>query len=502
MHKNKLSRKHAGISMVTFVSMAVFMVAAVAPLGADTIIVSDFNELVTAVTGAKPYDVVLMENGLYQLAGTWAVQVRTDDLTIRSLSGNRKAVVLNGLGMFAMGHHGFWVDAHRVTIADITIQNVRNHCVQTDPDVNDLKVANCILRDAGEQALKGTAPSENGIVEGCLFDYSAGIGPRYYIGGVDCHGALNWIVRGNTFRDIVSPETALAEHAIHFWNDSAGTVVENNVIIDCDRGIGFGLGSSTHTGGLIFNNFVRTTRDVGIGLESSSNTLVYNNTLYTENYTNSIEYRFPGTAGGSIVNNLTNGQIRSRDGGTAYLSHNVSDADAHWFHDASAGDLHLALAPEVLDRVVDQGTALGEVNTDIDGQARPQGAVHDLGADELLTPLPDIKANGSDGPLTVAPGENVRLTVAMDARELAGLEVDWWVLADTQVGWYHYAYQQGWASNIERALAAPLFDLTATALLDRPLPVGDYLFRFVVDHNADDILDDSWPDEVEVHVAP
>jgi len=91
----------------------------------------------------------------------------------------------------------------------------------------------------------------------------------------------------------------------------------------------------------------------------------------------------------------------------------------------------LALAPEVLDRVVDQGTALGGVHADIDDQARPQGAIYDLGADELLTPLPEVKANGSDGPLTVTPGDTVRLTVELEARELNGLEVDRWVLADT-----------------------------------------------------------------------
>jgi parallel beta-helix repeat protein len=192
---------------------------------------------------------------------------------------------------------------------------------------------NLHIVDARSQMIKisyfqsSSSRSEDGLVEKCLIEYSAGIGVQYYTGGIDGHFCRNWIVRNNTIKGIKSPESELAEHAIHFWSSSEGTRVENNRIIDCDRGIGFGLGDRGHIGGIISGNYVNTTRDVGIGLENSSNTEVYNNTVYTEKYANSIEYRFPGTNNCTIRDNVTNGLIVSRDGGTAKLENNKTGDD-------------------------------------------------------------------------------------------------------------------------------------------------------------------------------
>ncbi len=369
-----------------------------------TFTVSTPAELLDALDGAVSGDEIVLQDGTYNLpANQFAFAVYTDNVLIRSQSGSREAVVINGWGMYANGHHGFFVGAHNVTIRDLTIQNVRNHCIQTDIEIDGLRVINCVLRDAGEQMLKvpgggATNFSEDGYVEGCLFYYTAGIGPRDYIGGIDCHNSRNWTVRNNTFKYIISPGGSIAEHAIHFWRESEGTLSEGNLIIDCDRGIGYGLGSSAHTGGVIRNNILyhRGTNpgafaDVGIGLESAPNVRVYNNTIYYENsYPNAIEYRFAATSNVYIGNNLTNKDIRLRDGASGTLQNNIENTDiSGWFTSINPADPageFLHIKDENVTQVIDQGTAaipgIPSPFYDFDGDLRPQGAGIDIGADE------------------------------------------------------------------------------------------------------------------------
>jgi hypothetical protein len=95
---------------------------------------------------------------------------------------------------------------------------------------------------------------------------------------------------------------------------------------------------------------------------------------------NSIEYRFGGSQGISIINNLTNKAIASRDGGSATVTANVTHAQASWFVNPGSGDLHLATSEP---SVIDQGQPLGEVTQDIDCDLRPNGEGYDIGADEL-----------------------------------------------------------------------------------------------------------------------
>ena len=131
------------------------------------------------------------------------------------------------------------------------------------------------------------------------------------------------------------------------------------------------------------SNYVPQISDVGIGLETSPDTEVYNNTVYTENYSNSIEYRFAATSGVKIYNNLTNQAIASRNGGSGDLQDNLTDAQAGWFLNTTAGDLHLA-APWA--EVVDQGRTISTVTEDYDRDTRPQGPAYDIGADEFTHP--------------------------------------------------------------------------------------------------------------------
>jgi len=79
-----------------------------------------------------------------------------------------------------------------------------------------------------------------------------------------------------------------------------------------------------------------------------------------------------------IKNNLTGAAIVARDGASGTVSNNVTNATTAMFADASTANLHLVSSATA---AIDKGVAVS-VTDDFDGQARPQGAASDIGADE------------------------------------------------------------------------------------------------------------------------
>jgi hypothetical protein len=382
----------------TVLALLAFLVACLSgtPAGAD-VIVSTAAALTEAIIqandGGDP--AILLQDGTYTLDD--ALWVAAPGVTVRSLSGHRAAVIIEGQGMEGDVTHIFNVAGRNFTVRDVTLRRVSQHAVQLQGQLNaDAPVIrNVIIQDTFEQMVKVAydpdhpeVGSDNGLVEGCLFEYTAGIGPQWYIGGVDAHNARNWIIRRNTFRGIRSPSEDVAQHAVNFWSNSQDTLVEANLIINCDRGIGFGLGDRGHVGGIIRNNMIyhdasEGFADVGIALESAPDAQVYNNTVFFEHsFPNAIEYRFPATSGALIANNLTNRAIAARDGASGTVSHNVTEALASWLVNPAAGNLHLKWR---VPAVVDQGMPIPGLTDDFDGHPRPQGRGLDIGADEYKT---------------------------------------------------------------------------------------------------------------------
>lgn len=282
---------------------------------------------------------IILKSGTYSL--TKRLTLERDNLSIVGESGPSKTFI-TGQGMRNSKDPEILVDvaASHISISGVTLRRSSNHLIQVRAEKNadHFYLGNCVLQDAYEQLVKISGYreikghySDYGIIEYCLFEYTAGIGPQFYIGGIDAHRSRHWLVQNNTFKNIASPTGHIAEHAIHFWNDSSDTIVRNNTILNSDRGIGFGLGDTPrqHQRGVIEGNLiVHTNRahpyaDTGIVLESSPNTVIRDNTvLLYSGYPNAIEYRFSYTHGVIIVGNTVNKRITSRDGATATVTEN------------------------------------------------------------------------------------------------------------------------------------------------------------------------------------
>src|SRR5206468_3260711 len=131
--------------------------------------------------------------------------------------------------------------------------------------------------------------------------------------GVDVIGGQNWVIRNSLFRNIRAPLGQLAGPAILMWYGSSNSVADGNTFIDCQREIAFGLTERVtphdHFGGIIRNNFIyrHTTvaGDASINVFDSPNTQVlHNSVVISGTYPNAAEYRFVGTTGVLIANNL------------------------------------------------------------------------------------------------------------------------------------------------------------------------------------------------------
>jgi hypothetical protein len=379
-------------------------------------LVHTVSELVDAVnaTGSGADRTILIADGTYLLNGKY-LRIAANGVTVRSQSGNREQVILDGNYQTT---EIFQIVASNVTIADIRLQRALDHPIHVmataDSDVTGTLINNVHIVDPGQQAIKINPDSarthfvNNGRITWCLIELTDNGRAKVwdhngscYTGGIDAHQAAGWVIEDNQVRGFWC-SGGLAEHGVHFWSNSVDTLVQRNLIIDCDRGIGFGLGSSGHIGGIIRNNMIyhgpdHGHSDVGIGLESASGAQVYNNTIFHEHgYPNGIEYRFAASNNLTIANNLCNRLITSRNGGTTtLLSHNINNAAADWFTNVQNGDLHLRTERT---GVIGAALSISGLIDDFDMQHRPLGSGSDIGADEYSGIVPDKPPVSQDRP--------------------------------------------------------------------------------------------------------
>jgi hypothetical protein len=377
---------------------------------------SQAASLPSIVAAATPGTVILLADGTY--ANVPRINITTASVALRSASGNPAAVVLDGA---YTTDEIVSIHAPNVTVAEITLMHAVNHPIhvappEAGPDVTGVRLYRLRILDAGEQFVKVNANAartswvDNGSLECSTLQLTdagrphvvAVAGSPCYTGGIDAHAVRGWTVRRNRFEGLWCP-TGLAEHAIHFWDSSRDTLVEQNLIVNCARGIGYGLGDTGverpfadapypgvtyigHYDGIIRNNVVYADIpgfDTGIGLEQARGARVWHNTVYSTDsatgFFSSIDYRFANTVA-EIRNNLCR-RITQRNGASGAVDDNLENVPASDFVDPAARDFRLtATATDA----IDQGVVVADPGLDMAGN--PHDAAPDLGAYEFERP--------------------------------------------------------------------------------------------------------------------
>jgi hypothetical protein len=377
--------------------------------GSRVVNVATVSQLQAALADLQHGDTLLLADGVYVLTSSLYVNGR-NNVTIRGVAGCTN-VVLAGHGMdnpdYGTTPFGIWSNSTNTTIAHLTIQDTYDNSVIFNSGAQAPHLYSVRLLNAGSQFIKvnPTGPGDGvnrGTVEYCWIGYSdrppstdhgAGIG---YFNGISAHGSRNWTIRGNVFSNLHNPDTAayLWNPAVLMWRQSADTLTEQNVFINVDRAVAYGLENGPvfdHSGGAIRNNFVylapglfsnsrRAGSDAAILAWNSPQTSIDHNTLLLNgNVSHAIEFRFASTTGGAARNNLADAGVHLRDRATAVLDSNVPTATPDFFVNPITADLHLLPSAKA---ALDAAPSLASVPYDIDGDDRPQGTGVDVGADE------------------------------------------------------------------------------------------------------------------------
>ncbi len=369
--------------------------------------VSTVAQLFKAAEEIRPGGTILLEDGRYRM--TRYFELHTDNVTLRSASRDRNAVILDGAG----SNHGELVGitaCSGVTIADLTIQNIKwnGFKINSNKRATRITIHNCVIHNIWQRGVKGVAvPPElratfrptDCRIEYCLFyndrpkkfsDDPADKPERFggnYIGGIDTMYARGWKIHDNVFIGIHG-KTREGRGAIFVWNHSEDCVIERNIIIDCDTGICLGNPSRNkdtrwhcrHC--IVRNNFVTRCPETGILASHTRDCFIVNNTIHNPtSRLHRLIWVQPDNAGLAVANNLLSGpDILIAPGSGATVDSNVARKDlATLFVDSAHGNLHLASAA---DGIVDSGRALPEATTDIDRQKRSDPP--DIGADEFV----------------------------------------------------------------------------------------------------------------------
>lgn len=220
--------------------------------------------------------------------------------------------------------------------------------------------------------------------------------------------------------------------------------------------------------------------------DDSATAQIYNNIIYDNTANAGGDALYVESDGDGNGTGLTIALFNNNLGPDKYNRDN-NITSAPMLVDPENGDFHLQSDSLCTD--AGNNSAPGLPDTDFEEDPRIVGVALDIAADEYSeppVPIPDIKANGSDEPITLNQSDTLTITVSLNNNDLTE-NADWWLAADTPFGLYFYTFD-GWTTDWVPAYQGPLFYLDSYEVLNIPvlgLPAGTYTLYFGVDTNMD-----------------
>ncbi len=346
-------------------------------------------ELFRAAKDVRPGGTILLADGHYPLPHF--LELHTDDVTLRSESGRRDSVVIDGSGRLG---ELIWISrCSGVTIAGLTIQNVKwnGFKLTSDMGVTKVTIYNCVIHNVWQRGIKGPGvPKENREklrptdcrVQYCLFyndhpkqpgdDDSDTFGDNY-VGGMDIMYAKRWTISDNVFTGIHG-RTGEARGAVFLWVDAEDCIVQRNMIIDCDCGICLGNSSRGKDAPhclrcTVRNNFVTRCPENDIFAAYTRDCRILFNTVCDPASRYQRLIRLVNNNDGLVVaDNLLCGRAMQVESTSPMrIEGNVIKDVTAWLVDPAAGNLHLRPGAA---RALGSVERLADVPEDIDRQPR------------------------------------------------------------------------------------------------------------------------------------
>jgi hypothetical protein len=481
---------------------------------------AQFQDALTIAQGNGEDDTINVAPGVYNLTTTLTYNA-DENFTLSIIGTGADSTILDGgnnVRVLEIDTSGLASDnsAH-ISISGITIQNGYVSGYYTSGgEASGLyvitKYANITVKDS-------RFISNYIHTIGCAYAYGSGAYITSFYGNVNL---INNIFSDN--ENYTEPECEMRAYGGGAYVDGLGVtlinnIFNNNIIVAYSRILptytyGGGIYVFSHTATLVNNTFIGNGVFGGIfgnhgggAYVSTYNTNIYNNIFWDNTAQNGADLYAHVSSQGNLFNNTFQDAliVGSFNQGNNIQQDCLLTPDFHLQAGSPCIDAGDNSAPELPTEDFEGDSRI------IDGDG-DSSAVVDIGADEYNPFLIDIKANGSDGPVTLNHGDPLSVTIALNC---GGDSADWWVVVNTPLGWYRYdPSTDSWKPGLSCSYQGSLVNLSSYEVLNTTagpqmligntpdLPTGTYTFYFGVDMNMNCSLDmgQMYYDSVEVNI--